>query len=146
MFPDSTEGFTSAKETLGKEKAKLAFNAVGGDSALRLMKLLETSGTHITYGAMGRKPLTVPNGPLIFHDIRIRGLWVTKWMENATVSEISEIYSKLSMKIAAGILKQEIDSTYALEDFRSALTRLEAADRVGKVLFSRKTSGNLRKV
>ena len=138
VFSDSPEGYAAAKETLGKEKARLAFNAVGGDSALRLMKLLEEGGTHITYGAMGRKPLTVPNGPLIFGDIRIRGLWVTKWMENAPKSEISDVYTQLGEKIASGTLKQEVDSVYPLSDYRVALDRLEAPDRIGKVLFSSK--------
>ena len=138
VFPDSPEGYAAAKETLGKEKARLAFNAVGGDSALRLMKLLEEGGTHVTYGAMGRKPLTVPNGPLIFGDIRIRGLWVTKWMENAPKSEISDVYSQLGEKIATGTLKQEIDSVYPPAEYREALDRLEAPDRIGKVLFSPK--------
>jgi len=48
VFPDSAEGFDEAKAILGKDRARLAFNAVGGDSALRLMKLLSDGGTHVT--------------------------------------------------------------------------------------------------
>ncbi|MEY3895501.1 MAG: hypothetical protein RLZZ214_1020, partial [Verrucomicrobiota bacterium] len=72
---DDESGYASAKEALGGANAALAFNAVGGESALRLMKLLREGGGHITYGAMGRKPLTIPNGLLIFRDIQVRGLW-----------------------------------------------------------------------
>jgi NADPH:quinone reductase-like Zn-dependent oxidoreductase len=135
VFPDSAEGFAEAKYFLGKERAKLAFNAVGGDSALRLMKLLCESGTHITYGAMGRKPLTVPNGPLIFGDIRIRGLWVTKWIENALREELESTYGSLAKLIAEGALKQDVDSTFPLTNYRQALARLDAKERRGKVLF-----------
>ena len=135
VFEDSPEGFTEARELLGGDRAKLAFNAVGGNSALRLMKLLGQGGTHITYGAMARKPLTVPNGPLIFGDMRIRGLWVTKWIENAPRKEVGEIYQTLAEHILEGRLKQETDSVFALEKFREALARLEANDRRGKVLF-----------
>lgn len=81
VFTDDEAGYAAAKEALGGANAALAFNAVGGDSALRLMKLLREGGTHITYGAMGRKPVTIPNGLLIFHDIQIRGLWVTRWLD-----------------------------------------------------------------
>jgi len=39
VFSDDDEGLAAAKAALGGAKAALAFNAVGGDSALRLMKL-----------------------------------------------------------------------------------------------------------
>jgi len=135
VFEDSPDGFAAAREMTGKELSKLAFNAVGGDSALRLMKLLAEGGTHITYGAMGRKPLTIPNGPLIFGDIRIRGLWVTKWIENAPRSQVEETYRTLAGQVVEGRLKQEVDSVFPLEKFREALARLETDDRRGKVLF-----------
>ncbi len=136
VFADTTEGFSQARELLGKNRTKLAFNAVGGDSALRLMKLLADGGTHITYGAMGRKPLTIPNGPLIFGDIRIRGLWVTKWIENSPRQEVQTTYRTLAAHIMGGRLTQETDSVFPLESFRDALSRLDADDRRGKVLLT----------
>lgn len=135
VFLDQADGFSKAKELMGNEKAKLAFNAVGGESALRLIKLLEESGTHITYGAMARKPLTIPNGPLIFNDVRVRGLWVTKWMENASKEELEKTYLPLAKRLLDGSLRQKIDSTFGLEDFEKALLRLENPERMGKVLF-----------
>jgi len=135
VLTDDAEGYAAAKEKLGNEKAKLAFNTVGGDSALRLMKLLAEGGTHVTYGAMGRKPLTVPNGPLIFNDIRVRGLWVTKWMERASRNELETTYLPLADRLLDGSLKQKVDSTFALADFQKALARLEGPERNGKILF-----------
>jgi mitochondrial enoyl-[acyl-carrier protein] reductase / trans-2-enoyl-CoA reductase len=135
VLTDDDDGFQAAKEILGGAYAALAFNAVGGDSALRLMKLLREGGTHITYGAMGRKPLTLPNGLLIFRDIRVRGLWVTKWVENAPEEEVRATYQDLALRVAAGKLVQPVDSTFPLESFREALARLDAPDRNGKVLF-----------
>jgi len=84
---------------------------------------------------MGRKPLTVPNGPLIFADIRVRGLWVTKWMENASPEELESTYGLLAERLASGVLKQQVDSTFTLPDFPQALERLEATERNGKILF-----------
>jgi len=136
VFSDDDEGLAAAKAALGGAKAALAFNAVGGDSALRLMKLLRESGTHITYGAMGRKPVSIPNGLLIFRDIRIRGLWVTRWVENAPPAEVTAVYQDLASRVAAGKLVQPVDSTFPLAAFRDALVRLEAPERAGKVLFA----------
>ena len=125
----------AAKDVLGGSTAALAFNAVGGDSALRVMKLLRESGSHITYGAMGRKPLTMPNGLLIFRDIRVRGLWVTRWVDNAPAGEVDAVYQELARRVAEGRLVQPVDSTFPLEAYQDALLRLDAPERSGKVLF-----------
>jgi mitochondrial enoyl-[acyl-carrier protein] reductase / trans-2-enoyl-CoA reductase len=135
VFLDNESGFDAASEVLGSASAALAFNAVGGDSALRLAKLLREGGSLITYGAMGRKPVTLPNGLLIFRDIRVCGLWVSRWIENAPHEEVAAVYQNLAARVAAGKLLQPVDSTFPLEAFHQALGRLEAPDRAGKILF-----------
>ncbi len=135
VFSDDEDGHAAAREALGGANAALAFNSVGGDSALRLMKLLRESATHITYGAMARKPVTIPNGMLVFRDIRARGLWISRWIENAPAEEVRAVYDNLAARVVAGKLVQPVDSTFPLEAFREALARLEAPDRSGKVLF-----------
>ncbi len=135
VLTDDDEGLSLAKGILGTERARLAFNAVGGDSALRLMNLLDEGGIHITYGAMGRRPLTVPNGLLIFKDLQFRGLWVSRWIEHAAPAEVASVYGFLATEVAAGRLVQPVDSTFALEDFTEALSRSIESGRDGKVLF-----------
>jgi len=135
VFTDDDEGLASAKNSLGKNGAKLAFNAVGGDSALRLMNLLDEGGIHITYGAMGRRPLTIPNGFLIFKDLQFRGLWVSRWVEHAAPAEVATVYGFLASEVAAGRLVQPVDSTFALRKFPEAITRSIQSGRDGKVLF-----------
>lgn len=134
VFSDDDAGYAEANAMLGGATARLAFNAVGGESALRLMKLLEEGGTHITYGAMARKPLTLPNGLLIFRDLRVRGLWVTKWLEEASAEEVRTTYETLAGLVAKGRLLQAVDSVFPLGDWRSALERLKDSERNGKVL------------
>ena len=136
VFTDDDDGCLAAKAVLGGATAALAFNAVGGESALRLMKLLRESGTHITYGAMGRKPLTLPNGLVIFGDLRVRGLWLTRWVENAPADEVNAVYQDLAGRVAAGRLVQPVEATFPLAAFPDALVRLEAPERAGKVLFN----------
>ena len=136
VLVDDEAGLVAAKAALGGASAALAFNAVGGDSALRLMNLLREGGVHITFGAMAKRPLTIPNGLLIFRDIQLRGLWVTRWIENAPDAEVRGVYADLAARVAAGTLAQPIDSTHPLEAFPTALARLTAEDRAGKVLFA----------
>ena len=132
---DESNSVDEAKQVMAGANAALAFNAVGGDSALRLMKLLREGGTHITYGAMSRKPVSVPNGLLIFRGIKACGLWITKWIEEASREEVRAMYADLAERVASGRLVQSVDSTFPLESFQDAFARLEAPDRDGKVLF-----------
>ena len=112
----------------------LALNAVGGDSALRLMDTLAIKGIHVTYGAMSRRSLKVPNKFLIFKRIQLHGFWVTEWIKENDSSLVSETYQQLAQWISEGKLAQPIDSTYPLADITTALTHAMKDQRDGKVL------------
>jgi NADPH:quinone reductase-like Zn-dependent oxidoreductase len=66
----------------------------------------------------------------------VRGLWVSRWIENAPRDEVQGVYENLAARVTAGKLVQPVDSTYLLEAYRDALARLEAPERSGKVLFA----------
>jgi trans-2-enoyl-CoA reductase len=72
---------------------------------------------------------------LIFRDISLRGLWVTKWLEQAPFEEVRATYEKLAELVNAGRLVQAVDSVFSLDEWSAALERLKDADRNGKVLF-----------
>lgn len=121
--------------TIGESgRPLLAANAVGGDSALRLMDLLAPGGTLVTYGAMSRQSLKVPNSFLIFKDIQLKGLWVTRWLEQASRAQVEATYSQLAAWMANGGLVQTIDSIYPLTQVRTAVARAQQEFRSGKVL------------
>ncbi|MFU8892364.1 MAG: MDR family NADPH-dependent oxidoreductase [Luteolibacter sp.] len=133
---DNADGLARALEILGGRKAVLACNAVGGESALRLMNLLADGATHVTYGAMARRPLTVPNGLLIFRDLAVRGLWVSRWIDSAPIDELRSVYANLARRVADGTLVQPVDSCFALAGFAEAMGRQMEPDRKGKVMFA----------
>ena len=127
------------KNTLARLDGKrpvLASNAVGGESALRLMDMLAPGGSMVTYGAMSRKSIKVPNGFLIFKGIKLEGLWVTQWLKNAPVPEIEAAYDKLARLMADGRLKQAVDTVYPLSDVRRAVEKAQEEFRSGKVVLS----------
>ena len=134
VLVDDDGGKEGAVAALGEDKLGLAFNAVGGDSALRLMSLLGDGGVHITYGAMAKRPLKVPNGMLIFRDLQLRGLWLTRWMAAAAREEIETTYRELAELMRDGALAQPVDSTFAPDQIGDALRRALQAGREGKVL------------
>jgi len=128
----------AAVEAVKKKELRpmLGFNCVGGESALRVMNLLAPGGTHVTYGAMARRPLTVPNGLLIFKDLKLRGLWITKWIGNAPRAELAEVYARLAEMIIDGDLAMPVEATFSLKDFAKAIEALAVPGRNGKVLLA----------
>ena len=112
----------------------LAFNAVGGDSALRLMSLLAPKGTHITYGAMSRQPLKVPNKFLIFKEIQLRGLWVSRWLNDMCSQDRQDLFDHLGEAVRNGHLQLPIDTVYPLDQIARAVFHAQTPQRCGKVM------------
>lgn len=133
---DNADSISKIKEMTADSPPMLALNAVGGDSALRLMDAIATQGIHVTYGAMSKRSLKVPNKFLIFKRIQLHGFWVTEWMKENDVEVVSQSYRQLAQWTIDGSLTQPIDSTYPLSEIRAAVIRAQQDKRNGKVLIS----------
>jgi trans-2-enoyl-CoA reductase len=114
---------------------RLGLNAVGGDSALRLANCLAPGATLVTYGAMSLQPLKIPNGLLIFKDLRFRGIWINKWYDNATKQERMEAFEPLFQMAKRGLLKTRVEKAYPLSEAKAAVTRAAQGKRRGKIIF-----------
>jgi len=123
------------KTLVGKEPVSLACNAVGGESASLLMKILTHGGTLLTYGAMSRRPLRVSNGHLIFKDLRLRGFWVTQWLQEISPEERALLYKQLASFVFSKKVEIPIERVFPLEQAKEALARAMASGRSGKILF-----------
>ena len=113
---------------------RLAFNAVGGESALRMAARLADGGTVVTYGAMARQPLKIPNGLLIFNDLAWRGFWVTRWYQSATAEERAALFAELFALTKQGVIATPVEAVYPLRDIAAALAHAQQAQRAGKIL------------
>src|SRR6476660_7686848 len=114
---------------------RLGLNAVGGDSALRLANCLAAGSTMVTYGAMSLQPLKIPNGLLIFKDLRFRGIWINKWYDNATKQERMEAFDALFEMAKRGLLKTKVEKAYPLGEAKAAVTHAAQGKRSGKIIF-----------
>ncbi len=139
---DNDEGKNSAMEQIGNAPVELALNAVGGESSLRIMSMLSEGATHITYGAMGKRPLKVPNSMLIFKNLKLRGFWLTKWLRTTEQGEIENVYRTLCQLMLSGSMQQPVDSVYPPENVSSAIKRATENRRSGKVLLDFRTNAS----
>ncbi len=124
------------KKITGGAGARLALNGVGGKSAANLFFALSPGGTLVTYGAMGRQPVSLPNGPLIFSELRLAGFWVTAWYDRATRQQTDAMLGELATRFANGSLGTFIERRYPLEQVHEAVARARQEGRRGKVLLT----------
>jgi len=73
----------------------LGINCVGGRPATDMARNLRLNATLVTYGAMGRQPLTIPSSLLIFNNLALKGFWFSNWAKGRDEEKekmLSEIF------------------------------------------------------
>jgi trans-2-enoyl-CoA reductase len=132
---DSENLRDEVKNATGSAPIHLGLNAVGGESALRLMNCLAPSGTLVTFGAMSLQPLKIPNGLLIFKDLRFRGIWINKWYDNATPAERMAAFNPIFEMAGRDLLQTKVEKSYPLNEIKAAVEHAAHAQRRGKIIF-----------
>jgi len=122
------------KGATGGAPIRLGLNAVGGESALRLANCLAPGSTLVTFGAMSLQPLKIPNGLLIFKDLRFRGIWINKWYDNATKEQRMEAFRPLFEMAKRGLLKTKVEKAYPLSEAKVAVAHAAQGKRGGKII------------
>jgi mitochondrial enoyl-[acyl-carrier protein] reductase / trans-2-enoyl-CoA reductase len=125
----------NVKSATGDAPIRLGLNAVGGDSALRLANCLAQGSTLVTFGAMSLQPLKIPNGLLIFKDLRFCGIWINKWYDNATAQERVDAFRPLFEMAKRGLLQTKVERAYPLSEAKAAVMRAAQGKRGGKIIF-----------
>jgi trans-2-enoyl-CoA reductase len=123
------------KHATNSAPIRLGLNAVGGDSALRLANCLAPGSTMVTFGAMSLQALKIPNGLLIFKDLRFQGIWINKWYDNATGDERMEAFQRLFEMAKRGLLKPKVEKAYPLSQAKTAVAHAAQGKRSGKIIF-----------
>jgi trans-2-enoyl-CoA reductase len=131
---DGDEMADEAKTLLGGSRPKLALNAVGGASATRVAGLLATGATLVTYGAMSKEALKIPNSFLIFRDLRFCGFWLTRWLREAGDVQRREMFGEIFLLAAAGCFPPQVGAEFGLEDVKQALDAVGSGSERGKIL------------
>ena len=126
----------AVKQATGGAAIRLGLNAVGGDSALRIMNTLGFGGTLVSYGAMSLQPLKVPTGLLLFKDLRLRGIWINKWYDEAMPEERVQTFKPLFDMAKRGLLKTKVEKTYPLSEVKAAVAHSNQGKRSGKIVLT----------
>jgi NADPH:quinone reductase-like Zn-dependent oxidoreductase len=117
---------------LSGAKQKLGLNAVGGASATRLAGLLADGSPLVTYGAMSKEALKIPNGFLIFRDLEFRGFWLTRWLRSASADGKNGVFDEVFRLAASGCFAPAVAGEFPMAEVSAAVVRAAAGG--GKVL------------
>jgi mitochondrial enoyl-[acyl-carrier protein] reductase / trans-2-enoyl-CoA reductase len=132
---DGEDALKEVKAGTSGDSVKLGLNAVGGESAVRLANAVAAGAPIVTFGAMARQPLRIPNGLLIFKDLQFRGFWITQWYQRSTAEVRKAMFSKLFDLSRTNLLKLPVATTFPLDDHVEAIKEANRGGRSGKVLF-----------
>jgi trans-2-enoyl-CoA reductase len=110
-------------KSAGLPPPKLALNCVGGETATTMAKMLAPGGTLVTYGGMGREPVSVPTPLFIFRNIRLRGFWISGLVaESGDTAKKRELLDRLSRLVLDGVIKLDEVVEVPFAEWRKAFT------------------------
>ncbi|KAI9476433.1 MAG: hypothetical protein EXX96DRAFT_577182 [Benjaminiella poitrasii] len=109
VVDESLGNFENKKEIkswFGKNTPLLGLNCVGGKNATEMAKYLGANGHYVTYGAMSKKPLSLPASLLIFKNITFHGFWVSKWCDVHTPEDRYAMFEDIMKLMNEGKLRE----------------------------------------
>ncbi len=130
---DDDEAAARIREAAPEARPRLGLNAVGGASATRVAGLLAPGGTMVTYGAMGKEAVKLPNSFLIFRRLVVTGFWLTLWLREAPAEAREGMFATLSQLAGRGLFRPQVAAEFRLPDVTSAVAAAMAGPQ-GKVV------------
>ncbi len=134
-FLETEVDFEKINSEFPHKKITLGLNAVGGKSALQLIKLLAPNGVLATYGGADGAPVRFPTRELIFSNIQLRGFWRNTWLSTNSPETILAEYENLQALFEQQVLKIPVAECFSLEELPAAIEAAGYGKRLGKILF-----------
>ncbi|KAI9464553.1 hypothetical protein BJY52DRAFT_825626 [Lactarius psammicola] len=128
------------KEWTNGQDIRLGLNCVGGESTTSMAGLLGSDAHLVTYGAMAKRPLTLPASFHIFKNLTSHGFWLTRWYKDNGERQ-SRLVEELARTMASGKFKEPRHEI--IEIGREAGD--ETATSAIREVFQRMTLGEVKK-
>lgn len=124
------------RELTAGRGVKGALEAVGGEAGALALRALQPGGMMLVYGMLGREPLPLHTGEMLFRGLTARGFWLTHWFRQTPPAHVAATLATLMQLMADGHLLPPVEAEYDLANFREAIAHAERPGRRGKVLLT----------
>lgn len=114
-------------------RATLAFDAVGNELSLLLLRALPNGSRLVVYGALSLSPCQADPSSLIFEDKRVEGFYLSSWLQRKSFLTKLRLARQVQ-QLLPNELKTEIQSRTALEEVAQAIHQSSTNGTAGKIL------------
>jgi NADPH2:quinone reductase len=121
------------RELCGKLQAKIAFEAVSGETSARVLRAMPRGSRLILYGGLSESPCMADPRDLIFENKRMDGFFHADWLANRSVVSQLRLGRQIQSLLGAE-LQTEVRARFPLAQVRDALQMYTAQMTGGKVL------------
>jgi NADPH:quinone reductase-like Zn-dependent oxidoreductase len=125
---------TQVKGFVGNQKIAGFLDAVGGELASKIIKLISDNGKVIHYGLFSNQPVMYHNADLIFKNLLIKGFGIDGWLNTKTAAELENIWDCIIKDIMNPDFSMEVAGRFSLEAYKNAVSESKFVKN-GKVLF-----------
>ena len=121
------------KETAGRLRATIAFDAVAGESTGQLVDALPRRSQVLIYGALSLENARVDPKRMVFDNKQIEGWWFSDWLQKKGFMR-SGIILRKALKGVGVEWSTEVAEKVPLDDAHAAMLRYEEQMTRGKIL------------
>jgi trans-2-enoyl-CoA reductase len=129
--PDLAE---RARGAAGNGAIRLGIDAISGDATKRIADCVADDGVVASYGSMSGDDPVMSRAAMSFRAVSLTGFNLGRGLAKRTPEAVRALYADLAGKLRDGTLKAPIDSTYPIEEIKTALAHAQRGSRHGKIL------------
>ena len=120
-------------EACNQFKAKIVFDAVGGELTRRVALSMPPESRIVVYGALADEPCQIDSKDFFFRDKKLEGFWLSRWIKRKGMLQKLLLSSRVQ-KLLSNELQTWIQARFPLEDILPAIELYEKQPTAGKVL------------
>ncbi|MEZ2337485.1 zinc-dependent alcohol dehydrogenase family protein [Mucilaginibacter sp. RCC_168] len=114
--------------------ARVALDAVGGQTGSDVLKCLQSGGRLIIYSRLSPDPIQLYSADVLYKNISINGFGIRAYLESKTAEQKAGIINSLVTIIGDPEFKMEVAASFPLDNYQEAIKTAVEAKKEGKVL------------
>lgn len=122
------------KAIIGDNKIAAFLDAVGGNLASEIIKIISPGSTILHYGLLSEQNISYHSSDVIFKNLLMKGFGIDAWLLFKSDAEIKETWKTIIKQVSETSFKMNVAGKFLLKNYKQAIR--ESKDlKNGKILF-----------